>query len=381
MTRLILTGGGTGGHIYPALAIADGIRRRWPQTEILYVGASRGMESRVVPAAGYSFQGITAEGWQGRKISTLSNALKASYRGRQEALELLDRFKPRAVIGTGGYVCLPMAAAAAQKKIPVYIHEQNAFPGIANRLISLWAKKIMVSFGEAAGRFPPNVRKRVTVTGLPVRASITNAKKEEALAFFHLKEGKKTILAIGGSQGAQSINRAMLHVIKNLYHRQDVQVLLATGPRDYEQMAEELKKADIAWSYEEGERGRESNIRMLPYIDRMDLAYGAAQIFVGRAGASTLAEITLCRLPALLIPYPYASENHQAHNAASLAGKGAAVVLEDQKLKGPLLLRSLEEIIGDENKRLAMAKASGEAARSQALDDILNIVKELMEEQ
>jgi UDP-N-acetylglucosamine--N-acetylmuramyl-(pentapeptide) pyrophosphoryl-undecaprenol N-acetylglucosamine transferase len=379
MTRLVLCGGGTGGHIYPALAIAGSIRGRWPETEILYIGGAGGMESRIVPQAGWPFQGITAKGWQGRNISALPQALQASYRGRQEALEILSRFKPRAVVGTGGFVCLPVAAAAVQKRIPVYLHEQNAFPGIANRFISLWAEKIMVSFEEAAGRFPPNVRKRVAVTGLPVRADIAGAAREEALAFFHLQEGKKTILATGGSQGAKSINRAMLHVVKRLYRRPEVQVLLAAGARDYEQMAGELQKADIPWAPEDGERGRDSNIRMLPYIDRMDLAYKAAQLFVGRAGASTLAEITLCRLPAILIPYPYAAENHQAYNAASLRDKGAALVLEDERLTGPLLLERLEEILGDDDKRQAMAESSYKAAHGRALEDILDILQEIIE--
>jgi len=240
-----MTGGGTGGHIYPALAIADGLKRRWPKTEILYIGANGGMESYIVPEAGYPFRGVTAEGWQGRKPIVLAKALNADDKGRKEAARLLSALKPDAVIGTGGFVCLPVAMAAVQKHIPVYIHEQNAFPGIANRFISAWAEKVMVSFEEASARFPVISQKKTAVTGLPVRETILNADIREARAFFQLMEGRKTVLVAGGSQGAEHINRAMLHVIRNLYGRQDVQILFATGRRGYEQMAEELGKDGI----------------------------------------------------------------------------------------------------------------------------------------
>ena len=375
--KLVVTGGGTGGHIYPALAIADGLRQRWPETEIRYIGAKGGMESRIVPDSGYPFWGISAEGWQGRKIKTLAHALKIDSEGRKEARALLDAFKPDAMIGTGGFVCLPVGLAAAQKHIPIYLHDSNALPGLTNRLISVWAKWIMTSFDDAEKHFPSFCRKKVRVTGLPVRASIAIADKEEAQAFFQLAPGKKTILVMGGSQGAARINRAMLHVMRKLYQRPDVQILFATGQRDYPQIAESLKAAGVEWEIDAGEN---SNIRMLPYIDRMDLAYAVSHLFVGRAGASTLSEITLCGLPAILIPLPHAAENHQAHNAASLSDKGGAMVVEDQKLTGPVLLAALEDILADEGKRREMAKCSYSASFGRALDDILDILAEVMPE-
>jgi UDP-N-acetylglucosamine--N-acetylmuramyl-(pentapeptide) pyrophosphoryl-undecaprenol N-acetylglucosamine transferase len=213
------------------------------------------------------------------------------------------------------------------------------------------------------------------VTGLPVRGAIAGADKGEAYAYFQLSERKKTVLAVGGSQGALQINRAMLHVVRQLYRREDVQVLFATGRRDYPQMTEELETAAIPWEISAGE---ESNIRMLPYIDRMDLAYALSPIYIGRAGASTLAEVTLSRLPAILIPLPFASENHQAYNAASLADKGGAVVLEDQKLTGQVLLAALQELLADGPRRQAMAECSYNASYSRALDDILDILEGIM---
>ena len=375
MTRIVVSGGGTGGHIYPALAIADGIRRRWPNTDVRYIGAKGGMESRIVPQAGYPFWGVSAEGWQGRKINKLANALKADFAGRREAWELLSAFNPEAVVGTGGFVCLPVGLAAAQKKIPLYLHEQNAMPGLTNRLISVWAKRIMVSFEEAAGRFPPLSGKKIEVTGLPVREAITNADADEAYGFFQLDPAKKTILATGGSQGAERINRAMLHVVKELYQNKGIQVIFATGQRDHQHVTEALDADGIPWEIDAGEK---SNIRVLTYIDRMDLAYAAADVFVGRSGASTMAEITLCKLPAILIPYPHASENHQEHNATSLADRGGAIVLDDKGLTGAGLLTTLLELLTDDHRRQAMAQCSNQASYNRALDDILDILAEVM---
>ncbi|MDR0468720.1 MAG: undecaprenyldiphospho-muramoylpentapeptide beta-N-acetylglucosaminyltransferase [Peptococcaceae bacterium] len=376
MTRLVLTGGGTGGHIYPALAIAGGVKRRWPQTEILYIGAKGGMESHIVAEAGYPFRGVTAAGWQGRKITNLAGALIADHKGWREAAALLAVLKPKAVVGTGGYVCLPVALAAVQKHIPLYIHEQNAYPGITNRLISAQAKRVMVSFEEAAEHFPTFIRKKIMVTGLPVRESIATADRAEALAFYGLREDRRTVLVAGGSQGAERINRAMIDVIKDIYVRDDVQILYSTGRRDYQQIADELKRSGIVW---ETGGADSSNIRMLPYIDRMDLAYAAAHVYVGRAGASTMAEITLNHLPAVLVPYPYASENHQAFNAASLADKGGAVVLEDQELSGQTLLKALVDLLDDEPRRITMAERSSQAAYGRALDNILDVLAEIMD--
>ena len=245
MVKLIVSGGGTGGHIYPALAIADGLRQRLPQADIRYIGAKGGMESRIVPGAGYPFWGIRAEGWQGRKIRSLAHALKTDFGGKREAQVLLSAFRPEAVIGTGGFVCLPVGMAAAQLHIPILLHEQNAQPGLTNRLVSLWAKRIFINFEEAADRFPPFCKQKVRLTGLPVRQHIVGADKTEACAFFQLDEDKKTVLVVGGSQGASSINRAMLYVVGKLRQNPDMQILFSTGQRDYRQMAEEMEAAGI----------------------------------------------------------------------------------------------------------------------------------------
>ena len=371
MTRIVFTGGGTGGHIYPALAIAEGVRKRWPDSEIRYIGAKGSMESRVVSEAGYPFMGVSAEGWQGRKPLKLAGALMTDIKGYKEASAYLDSFKPDLVIGTGGYVSLPVGLAAAAKRIPLYIHEQNALPGLTNKFLALRAKRIMLTFEEAAKRFPLSSGKKAVLTGLPVRASIVNADPDEALAFFNLDRGKKTILATGGSQGAAAINKAMLHVIGEVYQDPDIQVILAAGARGFRQMTEALSERKIKW---DAQSARESNIRMYPYIDRMDLAYAIADIFVGRSGASFLAEISLRKLPAILIPLPGSAENHQYYNAQSLVNKGGAIMFAEKNLSGPSLYEALMALISDPEKLSLMGEGAYKAARGMALEAILDVI-------
>ena len=273
-------------------------------------------------------------------------------------------------------MALPVGLAAARRKIPIYIHEQNAFPGMTNRILSTRARRIMLSFQEAAKRFPPFVRKNTVLTGLPVRKAIAEADIEEARQYFRFSASKKTILVAGGSQGAARINMAMLHVIKVLYKSSDLQVILACGQRDYPMMMQELDAADIPCTIEAGDR---SNIRVLPYLDRMDLAYALAHVYIGRAGASFLAEITMNKLPAILIPLPHAAENHQAYNAASLANKGGAIVIDDQRLTGQILLEEIQGLMSDEGQRIIMGECMYREAKINALDDILDVVAEIMD--
>lgn len=368
--RVIVAGGGTGGHIYPAIAIAKGIIAKWPDSEVLYVGTSGGMESRIVPEAEIPFAAVTARGWQGRTPGQLIKALAAVRKGETEAQKIMEDYAPQAVIGTGGYVCLPVAAAAIRKKIPVFLHEQNAYPGLTNRLISIWAQGIMTTFEEAAAHFPPSVRKKIVLTGLPVRQEIASANREEACARMGLDPGKLTILAVGGSTGARSMNLAMLSVIRHFYEDPAVQILHACGQRDHEMMRQRLEEAGISYS-------GEKNIHLRPYIDEMQYALGAADLCIGRAGAAFLAEMTLCGIPGILIPYPYASGDHQTYNARSLEQKQAAVVIEDKSLNGEVLLKRIQELLMDGSLREKMRHNSRKAARPEALDSILQVLSQI----
>jgi UDP-N-acetylglucosamine--N-acetylmuramyl-(pentapeptide) pyrophosphoryl-undecaprenol N-acetylglucosamine transferase len=367
--KIIVTGGGTGGHIYPAIAIAKGILARWPDSQVLYVGTQEGMESKLVPASGLTFQKVSARGWQGRKPDQLIKALKAINKGKKEAQSIIEDFKPEAVIGTGGYACLPIAQAAVHSKIPVFIHEQNAYPGLTNRLISIWAKKVMITFAEAGAHFPKSARSKLVLTGLPVRSEIQSMTRAGACDRLGLDPQKLTLLSIGGSRGAQSINNAMLHVIKELYGSEKVQIIHACGSRDYDRMCQNLQESGI-------DCDGQSNIILKPYIDEMQYALGAADICVGRAGAAFIAEITVCGIPAILIPYPYASGDHQTHNAKSLVNQNAAIMIEDKELTGPHLLGQIGQLLNDEALRKQMKENSITAGRPEALGVILDVLEQ-----
>ena len=365
--RVMVSGGGTGGHIYPAIAIARGICQADPSAEVLYVGTKEGMESRIVPEAGLEFRGIHARGWQGRRVSSLVQALKENGRGQKEATALIKEFRPDAVVGTGGYVCLPIAQAARKAGVAVYLHEQNAYPGLANRVISLWARKVLLTFEEARPLFPKSAQRKAVCTGLPVRPEVLAAKREKAAAALGLLPGVPTLLAAGGSRGALSINLAMLHVLKEFYGRENVQILMATGRRDYEKITGALEEAGLCYK-------GEKNLHVYPYLDHMELALAAADLYVGRAGATTLAELTVRGLPAILIPYPYASADHQTYNAKSLADRGAAVLLEDKGLNGPKLLCRIKEILTDPKRLEEMRKKSLDCGKPKALEEIIGVL-------
>jgi UDP-N-acetylglucosamine--N-acetylmuramyl-(pentapeptide) pyrophosphoryl-undecaprenol N-acetylglucosamine transferase len=300
----------------------------------------------------------------------LPKALAAIWSGHKQASKIIKDFQPQIVIGTGGYVCLPLAAAAVKSGVPVCLHEQNAFPGLANRLISIWAKAVMLTFAEADKHFPGSAQSKLVLTGLPVRQEIKSVNREAACARLGLDPSKLTVLVVGGSRGAQSINLAMLHVIKALANQEQVQIIHACGQSNYAKMQALLNDAGISPE-------KNGNIILKPYIDEMEYALNAADLCVGRAGAAFLAEITVCGIPAILIPYPYAAADHQNYNAKSLEQHGAAVVIQDKDLTGPVLLKNIEAIINDSSKRNQMTEASLAAGRPNALSTILEVVQKV----
>jgi len=367
--RILITGGGTGGHIYPALAIARGIREKYPGAEILYVGTAGGMEADIVPKEGYAFETVTVEGLP-RKITpralvTFGKLLK----GIGQAFAVIKKFSPDAVIGTGGYVCGPVVLAAALRKIPTLIHEQNAYPGITNKLLARLVSRVMVTFPESIKYFPPKAN--ITVTGLPVRPAVLTASRETGLKRLGLAGDKLTLLVFGGSRGARSINKAMVKVAKTYSGRADLQILHVTGALGYEETLAELAAAGISLD-------KSGNIMVKPYLYNMEAALTTADLVVCRAGAATLAEITALGLPAILIPYPYAAENHQEYNARALADQGAAILIKDRDLDGDVLLKNLEKLLADRPALDYMAAAARALGRLQALPDILSCIDEAL---
>lgn len=361
--KIIMAGGGTGGHIYPALAIARGIMKRWPQANIIFVGTKEGMEQDIVPESGYELKTISAQGLNRYSlIKAAGSALKVPV-GFWQARNIIKEFKPDLVIGTGGYVSYPVVLAASIMQVKTVIHEQNAYPGLANRALAKRVERVLLTFPEAAGYFPQEITR---VTGLPVRPEITAASRHDAAAFFGLKEDRFTIVVVGGSRGALRINQAIAGLVPQL-SAEGVQLVWITGEQHFEKLSKSLSKPDIP-----------DNVRMYPYLYNMELALAMADLVICRAGAATLSELAVRGVPAILVPYPYAAENHQEKNARYLQKKGAASLIIDEFLDKNTLRARIEELRNNRFRLLRMAQIMKEEGHPQALEDILDIIEEVL---
>ena len=369
--RFVIAGGGTGGHIYPALAIARALERQDATATILFVGTGHGLESELVPHAGYPLQTIHLYGFQ-RRISwwNLQNVFW-TVRSLWEVRKILREFRPDAVIGTGGYVCGPVVWSAASAGIPTLIQEQNAFPGVTNRILSRVVDVAAVGYPEAAPKFAGH-KARVVVTGNPVREDLLQETREESCRHFGLRPELPVLLITGGSQGARSINQAALAVHRRWAGKKEVQILHITGQTDYNNIIHTLQAEGLP--IHDGEAGR----IVVPYLHEMPKALAAARLVVSRAWAIGLAELTLRGIPAILIPYPFASENHQEINARALEKNGAAVVIRDSELTGELLTATVEKLIADSEKLRSMAAAAAAMGTPRAADEIAALVFDLL---
>lgn len=369
--RVVVTGGGTGGHVYPALAIAQGLLKAKPGIEVLYIGTDRGLEAEVVTRAGLPLATIKVQGLERRRLWKNFKALAQLGQGIWQAYRLLRRFRPQVVVGTGGYVCAPVCMVAAILRIPVILHEQNAFPGLTNRLLSRVARTVCLTFPEAKKYFPSRVE--LVTTGLPIRPEIIATTREEARAKLKIQPDQFFILIVGGSQGARSLNHAALSLFRAYQGRASLKIFHVAGRKDYEQLKAQAEKAGI---YLDGN----GNITIVPYLHDMHIALAAADLVIGRAGASFLAEVLVKGLPAILIPYPYAAGNHQEYNARALAEKGAAIVIRDSELAKGKLLSTVESLLADPERLKRMAQASARLGRPDALDKIVSKILALAEE-
>lgn len=365
--RVILSGGGTGGHIYPAVTIAKTIAGL-EKSDILFVGTKQGLEADLIPKEGFDFATIDVRGLE-RRLSwanavTLYKTLGSLWHSRR----IIKQFKPDIVIGTGGYVCGPVLLAASLAGIPTIIQEQNVIPGITNKILARFVDKIAVGYAEA-GRYFAKPGK-VVVTGNPVRSEVMTANREEGISQLGLDPSKLTLLAAGGSRGARSINTAMITVHKHFAGRPDIQILHVTGQSEYNSLVGNFKQQSIDIS-------NIGNIIIKPYLYNMPYALAAADIAVFRAGAIGLAELTARGIPSILIPYPYAAENHQEFNARVLEKHGAAAVIGDSELTGELLVETIEKMVNNRAKLIEMAKASLELGRPQAAEAIAHLAIQL----
>jgi len=317
MTRIIISGGGTGGHIFPAIAIAHALKTLEPDVEILFIGAKGRMEMEKVPAAGYPIRGLWISGLQ-RRITwkNLSFPFKV-ISSLISADRILSQFSPDVVVGVGGYASGPTLRIAVRRKIPALIQEQNSYPGITNKLLGGKVDKICVAYEGMERFFPAG---KIILTGNPVRQDILSpGNKTEALEHFQLHKGKKVVLIIGGSLGSGTINKSILHYLYHHDVQDNYQLLWQTGNYHYNQIKTNQEILD------------RENVRIVPFIDRMDLAYAAADIIVSRAGAIAISELCIIGKPVILIPSPNVAEDHQTKNAEALVRKSAALMLKDQE--------------------------------------------------
>lgn len=365
--KFLITGGGTGGHIYPALAIANEIKDRYNNANILYVGTAHGLESKLVPKEGYNFKTIRVKGFPRKLSKETFSTIRELFLGLKDSKEIINEFKPDVVIGTGGYVCGPIVYTASRKGIPTLIHEQNAFPGITNKILSRYVDKVAVSFEEAKKYFKhPN---KIIMTGNPVRKSLANVDKIAAYKILNVDSKISFVLSFGGSGGQKSLNDSMAHVIKENANNPNIQILHVTGNRFYDSFMEKLKKDNINYG---------KNIQIVPYFYNMPEGLNIADLVVTSAGAITLSEISVIGIPSIIIPKAYTAENHQVYNAKVIEAKGAGIMIEEGNLNGELLNGKIKELLNDRDKLEKMASKSKSLGRITAVNQIVDIVDSLL---
>lgn len=362
--KVIMTGGGTGGHIYPAIAIAEKIKEQHKDAEILFVGTERGLEKDLVPKNGYPIKFITVSGFNRKNLLKNVKVVKELLQGSQEARRIIKEFKPDVVIGTGGYVCGPVVRAAHKLGIKTFIHEQNAYPGVTNKMLEKYVDNVFISFDEARGYFKE--KKKIVLSGNPVRQAFFDAEKMASKENIGETLNNFTVLCFGGSRGAKKINDAMLDVVESLNGVKDTALYFVTGGIYYDNILQELEQ-----------RGFENkgNIHIKKYIDNMQDYLSAADLVISRSGALTVSEITVCGKASVLIPSPNVTGNHQYHNAKAIADKGGAVILEEKDLTAETLMYIISDLKSDAAKLEKMEKASKACAPKDATQIIYDKLK------
>ena len=369
--RVIFTCGGSAGHVNPALAVAQVFQERQPGCEILFVGAEKGMEQRLVTQAGYPIETV--------KVSTFERAwsfkvLKHNIRsavklpvGQHEAAAIVKKFRPDLVVGTGGYASYPAVHEAARRRIPCAIHESNAYPGLTTRVLANKVDLVMVGFPEAAEYYRD--AKRVAVTGTPVRGEFFSLDREQARLELGLTDSRPLVVSFWGSQGARHMNGHTVDLLEHWASEDRPFHYIHAAGRNYEDMTNQLKKRNVSVSGGE----------VRPYIDNMPVVMAAADLVICRAGASTLGELTALGKPAILVPSPFVAEDHQRKNAKVLADRGGVELMEEKTCTGESLYRKALELLADGSRRSAMGKALKELASPDAATDIYDNLLTLLE--
>jgi len=361
--RVLIAAGGTGGHLYPGIAIAEEWVRAHPDSQVVFVGTARGPEAQAVPKAGFPIRLIAARGMPRRLGFGVVTAGFAFAQSLVQAFRLIVELKPDVVVGTGAYVSAPVVLCARLFGIPTIIQEQNSVPGSTNRWLNLVATEVHISFVESRGYF--RRKNNLKVSGNPIRRALLLQDRHGAYESFGLDPEKRTLFVFGGSRGAASINRAVSGALILLKRTQGLQVIWQTGKDDFEAIRDQFRDFPFP-------------VRVHPYLDSIEKAYAVADLAICRAGAMTIAELTACGVPAILVPYPHAVHDHQTHNAKGLVDRDAAEMITDKELDAESLARKVEGLLRDESRLRKLARNARAFARVDAAQRIARSMEHLI---
>lgn len=371
--RVIISAAGTGGHINPGIAIANKIMEHEPDSKIVFFGTDRGLENDLVPRAGYELRRIEAYGIQPKLSFKNFKQIIRTINSKKDVKKFIDEFKPDVVIGTGGYICGPVFAAANSRKIPTFLHESNAYPGRAVKMFAKKAKKVFVGFEEAKNKL--SSLNNVIVTGTPTKIkkiNISTEKKNSILNEYNLSPDKPIILIFGGSQGARKINESIVELLKNKLNS-TYQLIWATGPKQYDLIKRDLANYDLDIEHIK-------NAKIMPYIYNMEELINLSDLIVCRSGAMTITEIAIVEKPAIFIPLPSVGANRQEDNARVLEKLGSAKVILNSELNSEILNKYINEMIFDKNKLIEMGKNAGKIAIKDVEEKIYKEIKSVLNE-
>ena len=361
--RVLFAGGGTGGHINPALSVANYMKKKDNEFEALFIGTERGLEKKLVPAAGYDIKYIDIRGFDRKNLFKNFSVLKKLVKANKDCKKILKEFKPNAVVCTGGYVSGPVAIAASKLKVPVLIHEQNVYPGLTVKGAEKYVDYVAVSFPETLEYMKKP--EKCIVTGNPIRDELFSISYQEAREKLGLSD-KPFVLVFGGSLGAEKINNTMIGVIKKLVDDDSIQLLFGTGDRNYESVMKKLSDVNLG-----------ENIKIVPYINNMNEVMAAADLVVSRAGAITLSEIAALEKPSILIPSPNVVRNHQEQNARAFEKVGGAEVITEDVLTSDVLYQKITGVVKNKDVLANMSENVKKLAKVDALEELYNLVRKM----
>lgn len=365
--KVLIAAGGTGGHIYPGLAIAEKIKEKNPDVEIVFIGSKVGMEKNIIPQSGYPIEYIRVRGFERKASLETLAAIKGIFDGLNDAKKIIRNHQPDLVIGTGGFTAGPLLLIASRRKIKTLIHEQNAYPGKTNLMLGKRVDRIAISFKEAEKYFP---KEKTFLAGNPVRSEYHQIDKNKFRENLNLSSTQKMILIMGGSQGAGSINRSALSLIEFYKDRKDRVVYHLTGKDQFDAIKKEVENMGLTTS---------GHVFVNAYSNEVQRLLGAADLVVSRSGAMSVAEIQAVGIPSILVPYPMAAGNHQEFNARVITDAGGGILIKDRDLNGNLLIQTVEALLRDESKLQEMSQIAKKLSIINAGDRIYDEINKLME--